>query len=177
MKRFAAVLLLCCAGGGALAQDSRPYAGMQSRAIKALSAEQVADLKAGRGMGLALSAELNGMPGPSHLLQMGEQLGLTEAQRARVQTLFDAMKSEALPLGETLLSQEAELDRAFATRRVTSESLKKATAEIGRTQGELRNAHLKYHLATLEILTQGQVERYGRLRGYGDKEPSHQHPH
>ena len=36
-----------------------PYAGMQTRPIKALSEQQVADLGAGRGLGLALAAELN----------------------------------------------------------------------------------------------------------------------
>ena len=41
-------------------QPAQPYAGMQTRQIKALSAEQIADLKAGRGMGLAMAAELNG---------------------------------------------------------------------------------------------------------------------
>jgi len=45
-----------------------PYAGMQMRSIKALSDQQIADLAAGRGMGLALAAELNGYPGPSHVL-------------------------------------------------------------------------------------------------------------
>lgn len=44
------------------AQNS--YAGLQQRAIKALSDQQKADLRAGRGMGLALPAELNGYPGP-----------------------------------------------------------------------------------------------------------------
>jgi hypothetical protein len=39
---------------------------------------------------------------------MGEKLGLTQDQRARVQTLFDSMKSEAMPIGEKLLSQEVE---------------------------------------------------------------------
>jgi hypothetical protein len=33
---------------------------MQNRTIKTLSDQQVADLNAGRGMGLALAAELNG---------------------------------------------------------------------------------------------------------------------
>jgi hypothetical protein len=33
-----------------------------------------ADLKAGRGMGIALPAELNGNPGPAHLLEIGNQL-------------------------------------------------------------------------------------------------------
>ena len=46
-----------------------PYTGMQARSIKALSDQQIADLGAGRGMGLALAAELNGYPGPSHVLE------------------------------------------------------------------------------------------------------------
>lgn len=37
-----------------------PYSGMQTREVKALSNQQAADLQAGRGMGLALAAELNG---------------------------------------------------------------------------------------------------------------------
>jgi Spy/CpxP family protein refolding chaperone len=176
MKKFAAILLILWASGEALAQGSQPYAGMQNREIKALSTDQIADLKAGRGMGLALAAELNGMPGPSHVLQIGEKLGLTEEQRARVQRLFEDMKLEAVPIGEKLLSQEAALDREFATKQVTPASLKKATTEIGATQGELRNAHLKYHLATLEVLTPAQTARYAGLRGYTDQGKSHQHP-
>jgi hypothetical protein len=91
-----------------------PYAGMQARPIKALSAEQIADLRAGRGMSLALAAELNGYPGPRHVLELGEQLGLTDQQRAAVQRLFDNMTAEVLRLGQELISQEAELDRLFA---------------------------------------------------------------
>ena len=51
--------------------------------------QQVADLKAGRGMGLALAAELNGYPGPMHVLELSEKLGLTMEQRVSVQRLFD----------------------------------------------------------------------------------------
>src|SRR6202165_2300257 len=76
-----------------------PYAGMQTRPIKALSEQQVADLGAGRGMGLALAAELNGYPGPSHVLELADRLELSADQRASVQRLFDAMKAEAVPLG------------------------------------------------------------------------------
>ena len=66
-----------------------PYAGMQTRPIKALSDQQIADLRAGRGMGLALAAELNGYPGPSHVLELADRLELSTDQRARVQRLFD----------------------------------------------------------------------------------------
>src|SRR5437762_7610764 len=101
-----------------VAQSSRPYAGMQARAIKALSAERIADLKAGRGMSLALAAELNGYPGPRHVLELGGQLGLTDQQRADVQGLVDAMTAEAIPLGEKLIAEEAELNALLARRVV-----------------------------------------------------------
>src|SRR2546430_17696192 len=85
---------------GASAQT--PYAGQQARPIKALSDQQIADLQAGRGMGMALAAELNGYPGPSHLLELARQLGLSDDQQKRIQGLFDALKAEAIPIGERL---------------------------------------------------------------------------
>ncbi len=91
-----------------------PYAGMQTRPIKALSEQQIADLGAGRGMGLALAAELNGYPGPSHVLELADKLELSAEQRASMQRLFDSMKAEAMPLGAKLIEQEAELDKQFA---------------------------------------------------------------
>src|SRR3954468_20092332 len=90
-----------------------PYAGLQARPVKALSEQQVADLKAGRGMGLALPAELNGYPGPSHALEHADALELTVEQRQRTKALFDAMKSEAIPVGERLIKQETVLDQLF----------------------------------------------------------------
>jgi hypothetical protein len=60
-----------------------PYAGLEKRAIKALSDAQIADLRAGRGMGLALPAELNGYPGPVHVLELGDRLGLDAEQEER----------------------------------------------------------------------------------------------
>ncbi|RDI57216.1 periplasmic heavy metal sensor [Microvirga subterranea] len=164
-------LFLAASSVPALAQHHHapagsPYAGFERRAVKALSDQQVADLKAGRGMGYALPAELNGYPGPSHVLELGEKLGLTEAQRRRMQNYFDAMKAETIPIGERLIAQEAELERQFSGRTVTAATLTVATAEIGATQAALRAAHLKYHVATVEILTTEQVRRYGELRGY-----------
>jgi hypothetical protein len=69
-----------------------PYAGMQQRAVKALSEQQIADLRAGKGMGLALAAELNGYPGPMHVVELGDKLNLTSQQRQRVQQLYAAME-------------------------------------------------------------------------------------
>jgi hypothetical protein len=147
-------------------QTHQPYAGLQGRPVKALSDQQIADLKAGRGMGLALAAELNGYPGPMHVLELASPLGLSDDQRAKVAGLFDAMKREAVPLGELLIAAETALDRQFADRTITASSLGEATRDIASLQGELRLAHLKYHLATLELLTPEQATRYSTLRGY-----------
>ena len=171
-----ALLAFLAAVGSAYAQHApaSPYAGWEHRAVKALSDQQIADLRTGRGMGLALPAELNGYPGPVHVLELSDQLRLTDDQRSRVQALHAAMKAETIPLGERLITQETDLDRQFATKSVTPASLEAATAEIGTTQGTLRLAHLRYHLSTLDVLTPEQVRRYGELRGYGG---SHRHGH
>ena len=163
----------------AAAQTSQPYASLDSRPIKALSGQQIDDLKTGRGMGLALAAELNGYPGPMHVLQLSDQLGLSAEQKARVTQMFEAMKAEAMQLGERLVSQEAVLDSLFADRRATVDTVAAATSEIGDTQGRLRATHLKYHLATLQALQPDQVRRYAELRGYaaGGTETPHKHRH
>jgi Spy/CpxP family protein refolding chaperone len=145
----------------------QPYSGLQARAVKALSDQQIADLRAGRGMGLALPAELNGYPGPLHVLEHADALGLSPPQRERTQGLFDAMKAEAVPLGERLIREEAELDRLFATKAVRPATLDAATSAIGAAQAALRAAHLRYHLAMVDLLTPEQVRRYAELRGYG----------
>ena len=156
------------------AHAQTPYAGMQARSIKALSDQQIADLGAGRGMGLALAAELNGYPGPLHVLELADKLELSADQRAGVQRLFDSMKAEAMPLGSKLIAQEADLDKQFADRTVTPESLKATTAAVAATQGMLRETHLKYHLSTRSILTPSQMTKYAELRGYGG---GHKHRH
>jgi hypothetical protein len=173
MKRVIIAVVLTLTATDATAQT--PYAGMQSRSIKALSEQQVADLVAGRGMGLALAAELNGYPGPSHVLELADKLELSADQRASVKAMFDSMKAEALPLGSKLIELEAELDELFASRTITPESLKASTAAVAVTQGQLRETHLKYHLSTGAVLSRGQMQRYAELRGYGGKPMKHHH--
>jgi hypothetical protein len=161
----------------ALAQETRPvtspYAGFEQRSIKALSSQQIEDLRQGRGMGLALAAELNGYPGPSHVIDLAPRLELTNVQLERARALFEAMKAETIPIGERLIAQEADLDKLFATRSITPETLTAATAAIGNTNAALRSTHLKYHLAMLDLLTQPQVQRYSELRGYAGAADPH----
>jgi Spy/CpxP family protein refolding chaperone len=177
MNRFITLVAaaFALAPGAILAQAQQPYAGLQARSIKALSDQQIGDLRAGRGMGLALAAELNGYPGPMHVLEMADRLGLSNQQRARIQDLFATMKAEAIPLGEKLIAQEADLDRQFAHKTITAASLRAATEAIGTTQAALRETHLRYHLSTVEVLTPAQVQHYVEMRGYkgGVHHPGH----
>ena len=143
-----------------------PYAGLQHRDIKALSEQQISDLRAGRGMSLALPAELNGYPGPAHSLELADQLRLSPEQRAKTQALFDQMQQEAKALGEEVIIAERALDSLFKDKRVVPESLASPTSKPASAQGRLRESHLRYHLAMMEVLTPDQVAQYNRLRGY-----------
>jgi LTXXQ motif family protein len=144
----------------------RPYAGMQAREIKALSPEEIADLRAGRGMGLALAAELNRYPGPMHVLELAAPLRLSPEQRRRVGEMVDAMRAETRPLGEAVIAAEGALDRLFATARATPGSVTEASGTAGAALAALRAAHLRYHLEAREALTPEQIARYEELRGY-----------
>ena len=147
-------------------QSHAPYAGLEKREIKALSDEQIKDLKSGKGMTLALAAELNGYPGPAHVLELADKLNLTSKQKQQTQDLFKAMSKETKALGAQLIKEEKTLDLLFKNKKANPQNLKEATLQIGQTQSKLREAHLRYHLSTVEILTPEQINSYNKLRGY-----------
>jgi Spy/CpxP family protein refolding chaperone len=172
---FGMLLVLAMCFAAYAQQPASPYAGYEQRPIKALSDQQITDLRAGRGMGLALAAELNGYPGPVHVLELAAPLKLTVEQRAKTQELFEAMKAETVPLGARLIAREAELDRLFANKGIDETTLTAAVAAIGETQAGLRTAHLRYHLRIVEVLTPVQMQRYSELRGYGGSQGTQHH--
>lgn len=146
-----------------------PYAGEELRSIRSLSSDEVEALEAGTGDalgGLAKLAELNGYPGPRHVLDSAGQLGLMAEQRGAVDRIHADMKRQATALGRQLVERERELDAAFAQGAVSQEWLERGLTESARLSGELRNAHVRAHLTTKEVLTAGQVLRYNELRGY-----------
>jgi Spy/CpxP family protein refolding chaperone len=151
------------------------YAGQQTRAIKALSDSETQDLLEGKGMGLAKAAELNGYPGPMHVLELADGMQLTTEQRAATRELLIQHKAKARALGAELVQAESLLDAAFATRQINAETLATLTQQIGALQVAVRNAHLETHLQQTRLLTVRQVAQYQVLRGYGRAASNHHH--
>ena len=164
---LSAVLAFGLAALPAAAKTQSPYAGWQARDIKALSAQEIDDLRSGRGMSLALAAELNGYPGPRHVLDLGNDLALSDSQREAVAQLFTTMQQEAQRLGAAILEREATLDAAFGRGDIGESELQQHLAALGMLRGELRYVHLRAHLAAKALLGADQVARYNQLRGYG----------
>ncbi|HSL84347.1 MAG TPA: hypothetical protein VLF66_16355 [Thermoanaerobaculia bacterium] len=174
----AALLALPAAAG---AQHS-PYAGgHEDREIKALSPEETEELLSGHGMGLALPAELNGYPGPKHVLELADELELSGEQREAVAEVFDRMIRKAIDLGFEVVAAERRLDALFAQAEATPEALRAALETLEALRADLRYTHLAAHLETKALLTEHQVHRYTQLRGYGGEGhhpgQGHQHGH
>jgi len=148
------------------ADHTSPYAGQESRKISSLSPDDIAELKKGSGWGLAKAAELNGLPGPAHLLEMKDEIPLSAVQIARIEEVRDEMRVEAKTQGQILIDLERALDQGFKEREFSPESLEAALDELGRVRAKLRYAHLAAHLQTPDILSDEQVDQYNRLRGY-----------
>lgn len=143
-----------------------PYAGMETRAIKSLSEADVEELRRGGGWGLALPAELNGMPGPAHLLEMKDMIPLSSDQVDRLELLYEDMLEKAIPAGERLIAAEAAIEAAFASGKVDETSLRALLAEAEAARTDLRFIHLSQHYKTVPLLGPRQITRYIELRGY-----------
>lgn len=149
------------------APAASPYAGEQARAIKSLAESDIAGLLAGAGAGFAKAAELNGYPGPAHVIELREQLDLSPTQLQASQALMAAHQARARALGHALVEAERRLDGLFADRRAQADTVEAVTAEVGRISARLRAEHLTTHLQQTALLRPAQVQAYNALRGYG----------
>ena len=175
MRKPAWLLLLLLVPLPAQAQQhGSPYPGRQEREIKALSADRVQAYLEGRGMELALAAELNHYPGPLHALELSGPLKLTAAQKAQTEKARVRILGEAKRLGRLIVAKEEELNGLFVAEKIDEGGLRTLLREIARLQGELRIAHLQRHLEMKRILTPEQVKRYDELRGYAQAAVRHE---
>jgi hypothetical protein len=155
----------------AVGQSHSKYAGQEKRSIKSLSAKDIEELQRGGGWGLAKTAELNGVPGPAHLLEMKVQIGLTSAQITQITAIYGSMRARAEALGRKFIEIERELDGRFRDGSITSKSLSDLLKRSSDVRMRLRETHLAAHLEVRPLLSDKQVSQYNRLRGYGQSDP------
>ncbi len=162
-----AALAMSVAAGGAAAQTATPYAGQQDRAIASLSQADIDALLAGQGWGLAKPAELNGYPGPAHVLELADELGLSADQRRQIEAVFAEMQAEARRLGAEYVSTEEHLSMMFRMGHASSGSVRTLLDKSAQTLAALRHVHLDAHVQVTPLLSDAQKATYSELRGYG----------
>ncbi len=182
MRLLAALALVVAVARPLAAQQTltSPYREQLGSEIRGLTTKEITDLREGLGMGLARSAELNGYPGPRHILDAVEaaQFHLNPEQLAAVRQLFEEMSAEARRLGRTILTEEQALESAFRAGTIDATNLRERVTRIAALQGKLRAVHLRTHLQTRALLTDHQIERYNEVRGYaGQGAGPDQHDH
>lgn len=176
MNKFLLALPMLVLGFTAEARDTQlsqvsKYLGQETQTIKSLSPDDIAELKRGGGWGLAKAAELNGVPGPAHLLELKDEIPLDEVQVSALTEIFERMKAQAIQQGKRLIALERELENHFRNRSITDARLRASLDGIAEARKELRYIHLATHLKTPEILSRDQIEKYNALRGYSNPNP------
>jgi len=171
MIRFA--LVLCAVASPLVAQDHghSPYAGLEAREIKSLSEADIEELRRGGGWGLALPAELNGVPGPAHLLELRDEIGLDADQIAAIEAIFRRMQADAREAGARFIDAEAALEAAFRAGTLEPAHLRDLIDAAAAARADLRFVHLSRHLDMPRLLGDAQIARYDALRGYGAGDP------
>jgi Spy/CpxP family protein refolding chaperone len=160
----AASLVMIALGSAAMAQHEQHAAAAAGAGTSTLTAEAVQQLLNGDGLGLARPAEMNGYPGPKHVLELKTELSLTADQERKVEAIRQQMLEAARPLGRSIVEAERALDESFKAGRMSVAELASGTAAIAGLQGQLRRAHLHAHLLTKPVLTAEQVRKYYELR-------------
>jgi len=97
--------------------------------------EQRSQYLNGEGMGFAKDAELNHYPGPRHVLDIADKLGLSPDQLAATRALFDDVHTKAQALGKQILAREDELETLFREQHADAGKVGQLTAEIANLQG------------------------------------------
>ena len=147
------------------------YAGEEKRSIKSLSPDDIEELRKGSGWGLAKAAELNGLPGPAHLLELKDKIPLNDDQVLAIDKIYQAMKAQAIQQGEHLIAVEQELELLFHSDSITQDGLRASLNKIAKARMELRFTHLSTHLKTPDILSKDQIRKYNDIRGYSNSDP------
>ncbi len=166
------ILFLALYSVMAFASDT-PYQGLEVREIKSLSESDIDSLKKGSGWGLAKPAELNGVPGPAHLLELKEELQLNQSQVEKIQAIRQEMNVSAKRYGESYILAEQAIENFFREEHQEPKQLASLLKQSAQHLAELREAHLIAHLKVKPLLTRHQIVQYSQLRGYATQPQQH----
>ncbi|MDQ3223797.1 MAG: hypothetical protein M3Q75_10065, partial [Gemmatimonadota bacterium] len=92
-----------------------PYAARYdpAAAIRSLTLEEIGQIERGDGTGFALPAELNGVPGPRHVLDLAHEISLSHERVTQVQAVYDQMRSDVIPAGRRYLDALQAVEEDF----------------------------------------------------------------
>jgi hypothetical protein len=146
-----------------------PFSGEEVRDVKSLSDRDIQSLLNGTGEafgGIAKLAELNGYPGPRHVLDITSDLKLTDNQKVEIEMIYESMFRKAKVLGAKIIVVERDMDKAFANKAITEQGLKLLVENSADLYGQIRFVHLSAHIDTVRVLTLEQVQMYNKISGY-----------
>jgi len=150
-------------------QQTQPYAGQETRTVTSLSQDEVDGFLAGKGMGLARPAELNGFPGPAHTLELADKLNLTPRQLMLIESARDKMTKRAQEAGARYIAAEKAVDELMRTAAPDVAEVAKRIAVADAVRAEARMVHISAHLEITPILSEEQRAKYAALRGYANR--------
>ncbi len=127
------------------------------------SSERLA-IETGQGFAMARAAEAHGLPGPKHVLEHAQALGLDDNQVERMNALMGEMREAALREGRAVLDGERALDAELSRPMPDAARVADLSEAVGRARGRLRNVHLSTHLVAAPMLTPAQRAQYVQLR-------------
>ena len=156
----AVLIVLTVVAGAVAAQASdgaiQPYDVKKGRPETSLSPDDLAQIEAGQGWGLAKPAELNGYPGPAHVLELSDELKLSDAQRQEIEVIFKAMKAAAIAAGKLYIDAERKVDEVFRSGSARPDQLSGAAMSAGKRLAALRVVHLEADITTAALISTNQ---------------------
>ena len=116
------------------------------------------------GHGAGHLAEMNGYPGPKHVLEFIEELDLSAEQVSQLRKLRTEVTVQSLELSDQIKDLRTKLKGVFAEKKATENGVRTIVSEISELQGRLDMVHLAAHLRAKGILSDEQTAKYYNLR-------------
>ena len=110
------------------------YAGQETRPIKALSEDEVREYLPGSGW-VCEGRRAQSVSRPRHVLELADRLALSADQRRQTKRILEAMRAEAVRLGEQVVARERQLDGLFAAGGISPAELDRLAVELGTLAG------------------------------------------